>query len=67
MWPSASNVAVLVCSTSRRTLEQPLRPFEVLVDEAHGFKETTVVDCRWVYTILKSIIEPGALLTRLPL
>jgi mRNA-degrading endonuclease toxin of MazEF toxin-antitoxin module len=44
-----TEVAVVVCSTLRNA--RAPRPFEVLVDQRHGFDHETIIDCRWVFTV----------------
>jgi mRNA-degrading endonuclease toxin of MazEF toxin-antitoxin module len=46
---NATDVAVVVCITLKSPRSP--RPFEVLVDERHGFDHATMIDCRWVFTI----------------
>lgn len=48
-----SYVPVVVASTDKRTLGEPLQPFEVSLDQLHGFKSPTVVDCRWVFSLAR--------------
>jgi mRNA-degrading endonuclease toxin of MazEF toxin-antitoxin module len=53
MFANCPDVAVVVCSTHRRT-GRP-RPFEVLVGTADGFEHDTIIDCRFPFTVSKQI------------
>jgi hypothetical protein len=55
MFANCQDVAVVLCSTYRRT-DGP-RLYEVLVGTADGFTHDTLIDCRWPYTVNKQI--PG--------
>jgi hypothetical protein len=50
---NTSEVAIVVASTlpSSRLANPMARPFEVFVDENHGFDHLTVIDCRWIFTV----------------
>ena len=57
-----TNVPVVLSSTNRRTLDQRPRPFEVDVGTADSFDTDSVIDCRWVYTLLKKDLTPATFL-----
>lgn len=50
---TATDIAIAVASTHRRST---VRPFEVLVGVVDGFAHDTVIDCRWPYTVPKSVL-----------
>lgn len=52
-----SYVPVVLCDTDNRTLGQELQPFEVGVDEAHGFNHPTILDCRWVFSLASTLFD----------
>lgn len=56
-FPTASDVAAVVCSTQRFT---DVRSFEVQVGLAEGFNDDTVIDCRWVHTLPKNSFSLGS-------
>jgi hypothetical protein len=62
---SEREVPVVVASTDRRQLGQPLRPFEVSVGQAEGFAHETILDCRWPYTLEKSYFQTRSFRFRL--
>ena len=45
-------IATVVASSDRRQPGQTLRPYEVGVGAPEGFDHGTVIDCRWVFTLL---------------
>ncbi len=59
------NVAIVLASSLR--VQAPPRPFEVYVGPAVGFHHDTVIDGRWVVTILKDDIPETARAFVLPL
>lgn len=60
---NCTEVAVVVASTLRSS--GITRPFEVVVGPEQGFQHQWVIDCRWPFTIPKSTIETGKLITTL--
>jgi mRNA-degrading endonuclease toxin of MazEF toxin-antitoxin module len=50
-------VPIVIASTNRRTLGPMRRPFEVDVCTMDGFQHDTIIDCRWPYTIPKSLLS----------
>jgi hypothetical protein len=58
-------VPVVIASTDRRQLGQPLRQFEVSVGQTDGFAHETIIDCRWPYTLEKSYFQTSSFRFRL--
>jgi hypothetical protein len=63
---SEADVPYLLASSDRRTAGQPLRAFEVSVGVAEGFSKPTILDCRWVWTRMKTDFSPSSHRFRLP-
>jgi mRNA-degrading endonuclease toxin of MazEF toxin-antitoxin module len=53
-YPNHTDIAVVAASSFR--WGRSLYPYEVLVGSAEGFDDTTVIDCRWVFTVQKGEI-----------
>lgn len=63
LFEAAADVAVVIASSDRGT--GGVRPFEVLLDQQDGVDHDTIVDCRWPFTLPKSVIQRGELKTSL--
>lgn len=61
-----SYVPVVLASTDKRTLGQPPAPYEVAVDSAYGFDHSTIIDCRWVFSLPRATFDPTTFLFALP-
>ena len=59
---SATEVAVVIASTHSGA---PRRSFEVIVGVNEGLKWSTVIDCRWPYTLRRSMLATERLITTL--
>ena len=60
-----ADVPYVVASTDRRQPGTPLRRFEVSAGAVDGFNHDTVIDCRWVYTMMKTRFPGNTLRFRL--
>jgi hypothetical protein len=52
----ATSIAVLIASTDRTGGREP-RAFEVRLGVEDGFDHSTIVDGRWVYTLLRAHLD----------
>lgn len=58
-------IAVVIASSDRRDSDR-LQPYQVLVGERENFSRDTIIDCRWVFTFLRSEVDVGSPITHLP-